>query len=148
MATTGSCAPKMPRNTITFPARAREDLNPLEDNEYPNRTENHDDDNNNYRVRVRAHAREMNRIHDAYEDVMGRSMPRFVEQEVLGFIADGATPQLIRTVLEYTACAPRPSWAYARAVIYRSLQKGITTDGAFMRSLADRGRDVDCDMPY
>lgn len=147
MATTGSSAPKMPQNTITFPARAREDLNPLEYKDYPNRTENHDHDNNNYRVRVRAHAREMNRIHDAYEDILGRSMPRFVEEEILGMIADGAEPSFIRAVIEYTACAPRPSWAYARAVIYRNMKKGVTHEGTFMASLADRGRDGD-ELPY
>lgn len=112
---------------------------------YSSNTANHDHDYNN---NTRARAREMLEIDEAYEDVLGRKMPKFVANEVLGFLAEGVEPSLIRTVIEYTACAPRPSWAYARAVLYRSIEKGITTAGAFAYSLAARGRDGDANMPY
>jgi len=50
---------------------------------------------------------------------------------------EGATPELIAAVLDYTAeHAPRPTWAYARAVIGRKLAEGITTGAAFEASVA------------
>ena len=145
MATTASSARTMAPNTITFPSRVRDIQPPSESYTQPNSENNNN--NNNYNNHVRARVREIEQIHDAYEDVLGRSMPRFVEREVLGMIADGVEPSMIRDVIEYTACAPRPSWAYARAVIYRNHEKGISSSGAFARSLAERGRDGD-DLPY
>lgn len=137
MTTARSSIPEYPDNTISFPK--------LECNS--NNQENNNYNNNNYHARVRACAREMLMIDEAYEDVLGRKMPRFVENEIQGMIADGVDPRMIRDVLEYTACAPRPSWAYARAVIYRSHEKGISTAGAFAASLAGHGRDGDR-LPY
>lgn len=118
---------------------------PFPDSVKSNNTANHDHDYNN---NIRARTREILEIDEAYEDVFDRKMPKFVWTEIQGFIADGVEPKLIRDVIEYTACAPRPSWAYARAVLYRSKEKGIKTSGAFARSLAHRGRDGDCNMPY
>ena len=108
---------------------------------------NHDHDNNNNHVRAHAYAREWQKILDAYEDVMGRPMPRFVQRECEGFIANGIAPDMISAVLEYTACAPRPSWAYARTVLYRSEEKGMHTAADFMNGLAARGRAGE-DVPF
>ena len=131
-------------NVTQFPARDRQ--NTLPDNVYPISDTDHD--NNNYNNRVRARAREMLKIHETYQDVLGRPMPRFVEQEVLGMIASGIEPAMIKDVLEYTACAPRPSWAYARTVILRNEEKGVTTALAFSQSLGYRGRAGDDRNPY
>lgn len=109
---------------------------------------NHDHDNNNNHVRARAYAREWQKILDAYEDVMGRPMPRFVQRECESFINSGIQPDMITAVLEYTACAPRPSWAYARTVLYRSEEKGMRCSADFMNGLASRGRAGDADVPY
>ena len=87
-------------------------------------------------------------IEEAYEDVIGRKMPRFAKEEIQAFIADGMEPKMVLKVIEYTACAPRPSWAYARAVLYRNAQSGILTAFDFGMSLAKRGRDGDSELPY
>lgn len=105
--------------------------------------------NNYYNNNTRARAREkIIAIHEAYEDVLGRPMPKFVEREIMGMIADGIEPDMVRAVLEYTACAPRPSWAYARTVLIRNDEKGIKTASAFYTSLAMRGRAGDDCLPY
>lgn len=132
MATTASCAP----NVSPFPM--------LNNNQSGN---NHDHDNNNNHVRARAYAREWQKILDAYEDVIGRPMPKFVQREAEGFIASGVQPDMIVAILEYTACAPRPSWAYARTVLYRSEERGMRSAADFMISLANRGRAGE-DLPY
>lgn len=132
MATTASCTP----NVTPFPM--------LNNNQS---RENHDYDYNNNHARARAYAREWQKILDAYEDVLGRPMPKFVQRECEGFINQGMEPAMIKDVLEYTACAPRPSWAYARTVLYRSEEKGIRTAAGFQDSLATRGRAGD-DVPW
>lgn len=71
----------------------------------------------------------------AYEDALGRPMPRFVEREIQDLMAKGISSSLILTVIEYTAGAPRPSWAYARAVILRSYANGINDDEDFLGNL-------------
>ena len=79
---------------------------------------------------------------------MGRPMPRFVQSEAEAFIRSGADPSLLLTVIEYTACAPRPSWAYARTVLYRSMERGMRTSIDFMNGLTSRGRAGDEDVPF
>lgn len=128
MATTASSA----NNVSPFPML---DCNNLETN------------NNYYNNNNHAHAHAWNAILDAYEDVMGRPMPRFVQNEAANMIKHGVEPSMIRAVIEYTACAPRPSWAYARTVILRNEERGITTTTAFYDSLGMRGRAGD-DLPF
>ena len=133
MATTASSAP----NVIPLPM--------LNNNQSGT---NHDHDNNNNHVRARAYAREWQKILDAYEDVMERPMPRFVQRECEGFINSGIQPDMIIAILEYTACAPRPSWAYARTVLYRSEEKGMHSAVDFLNGLAMRGRAGDANTPW
>lgn len=76
--------------------------------------------------------------------------PRIIDQ-ITAMTDDGISPDLIRAVLNYTADhAPRPTWAYAQAVIRRKLDEGITTGEAFEASVAawyaaaaQRRQDVD-----
>lgn len=150
-------------------ARAREDLDSLPErySTAGNADHNHDHDNynNNYtRARAREeaqkyHARQMvsnmeqlrelvgYEVLDTYEDVFGRPMPRFVQREVADLLADVQTDMVV-AVLEYTACAPRPSWAYARAVLIRNRDMGVRSAVAFRTALNKRCRDQIDDMPY
>ncbi|MBQ2930283.1 MAG: DnaD domain protein [Clostridia bacterium] len=75
-------------------------------------------------------------------------MPKFVEREIMAMINGGIEPNMVVCVLEYTACAPRPSWAYARTVLIRNEEKGITTASGFLTSLGNHGRAGDDAMPY
>lgn len=112
---------------------------------------NHDDDddyNNHARARAYAYERARREIDEVYLDVFNRSLPAFVRREVEWFLGRGMQPQMIRCVIEYTACAPRPSWAYARAVLYRSMDKHIMTEDEFNRNLESRGRDGCEVLPY
>lgn len=116
------------------------------------KNENYDHDNynnNNYRVRARTRETDavfqdaFQHVRDAYADVFGREIPRFVYNEMLDMMDElSIKADMIVAVIEYTACAPRPSWAYARAVLYRCcMQKGIVTGSGFRRDLRGRGRD-------
>ena len=144
MAITACSTRKDAPNTISFPGI---------DN---HRTGRRDDNNNNYNNNnsARARTRESLLEHEAqkasskanqtilhgdfaqtYEDALGRPMPAIVAREIQGMLSKGISGTLIHTVLEYTAGAPRPSWAYARAVILRSYAKGINDDEAFLDAL-------------
>lgn len=119
---------------------------------FPNRdtTSNCENNNNynNYNI-ARAHARERQAVLDAYLDVFGRSMPGFVAREVDWMEQQkGITLGMILSVIEYTACAPRPSWAYARTVLLRNQEKGVVTAIDFENSLAARGCAGYSDLPY
>lgn len=70
-----------------------------------------------------------------YEDSIGRPMPRIVEREISEMLQHGISSGLIGAVLEYTASAPRPSWAYARTVIMRNFAKGINDEEEFNESI-------------
>lgn len=110
--------------------------------------DNYNNNNNNYHAHARAHARDiifeerMHAVKDAYLDVFGREMPRFVLREIEDMTAEQIELPMIRAVIEYTACAPRPSWNYARTVIYRNRAVGICTERGFREKLYDRGREA------
>lgn len=145
MAITASSGVHDTQNTIVFPS--------VDNNAAQKRQ--HDYNNyNNYNNHARAHTREqlLDReeakahrqataiaLHGdfarAYEDSLGRSMPNIVSREIQGMQAKGISSDLILVVLEYTAGAPRPSWAYARAVILRSYANGINDGEAFLDAL-------------
>ncbi len=72
---------------------------------------------------------------EVYADVLGRPMPRFVAAELAERMQAGAQPDMLAAVLEYTGGAPRPSWAYARAVIDRQMGQGVLTASAFRRGV-------------
>lgn len=129
MATTASCV----TNVSPFPM-----LN----------NDQHQQNNNNYNNNNHARAHAWASMLEAYEDVMARPMPRFVQNEVEGMIKHGVGLDMIKAVIEYTACAPRPSWAYARTVIIRNEERGIRTATDFYTSLGLRGRAGDDDMPF
>ena len=70
-----------------------------------------------------------------YQDVMGRPMPDIVRNEIAAMIKSGINRSMIAALIQYTADAPRPSWAYARAVIQRNVAKGINNWADFMDSI-------------
>lgn len=152
MATTASSTPNTDSPNVTrFPSRATYSSSlPKENNPSLSGTNHDHDNNNNYRAQARAcaYAREMTRMDDAYLDVLGRAMPAFVKREIEFLMGRGVTPGMVCAVIEYTACAPRPSWAYARTVLYRNMEKGILSEPDFMMSLDQRGRAGGEDLPY
>ena len=101
--------------------------------------------NNNTRARVCAavataeEAAEHTIMHgdfgQTYMDAIGRPMPNVVRREIDEMTRRGIDSTLIHAVLEYTAGAPRPSWAYARAVILRNYARGINNDADFLESV-------------
>ena len=143
MATTAYSAQYTPNNTITFPKS-------------DNQTNQMHDDHNNYYYNNNNHTRaregmvdnqvkqaiestnEAIRLGDfaqTYEDSLGRPMPRIVGKEIADMMGRGIAADLIHAVIEYTAGAPRPSWAYARAVILRNWAKGVNGEEEFLESL-------------
>lgn len=95
---------------------------------YPD-NKNSNTDNNYYYTH--AHARELAEVAEMYQDTMGRPLPRYTATEVLELIQSGIQADMICAVLAYTAGAPRPSWAYARAVIERQAAQGARTAADF-----------------
>lgn len=137
MAITASSIPNTNSPNVTrFPERLRTHLTAHDDH-------NHDYNNNNNIACARAREEETRHNHEikygdfsqAYSDALSRPMPKFVEREINGMIEKGIASSLILAVIEYTAAAPQPSWAYARAVILRNWQRGINSDEDFFESL-------------
>lgn len=144
MAITASSAPNMDSPNVTRFPRAT-NWNTPSSNIKPIKQANDDDDYNNY-IHALARKERIARIGEAYFDVLGRPMPKFVQHEVQRMMDAGVTSGMIVAVLEYTACAPRPSWAYARAVIYRNEERGIKDEYDFHNSLCDHERDGMVDL--
>ena len=73
----------------------------------------------------------------AYYMALGYYPPPRIQAQMEAITDAGAAPSLIVAVLDYTAeHAPRPSWAYAQAVLRRKLAEGILSGEAFTASVA------------
>lgn len=81
---------------------------------------------------ARAHAREesqdaLDMICDCYIDALGRRPAAIIEDEIAEMMAKGVEPCVIMMALDETAAAPRPSWAYCRAILRACIREGATT---------------------
>lgn len=119
MATTasGSTAPILTPNVYPFPDK---------------KNTKQANNNNYYYTRAREDTSlDVQAVAEMYFDTLGREMPRYVGQEVQALIDAGIDAGMICAILAYTAGAPRPSWAYARAVIDKQAQMGAKTAEQF-----------------
>lgn len=106
---------------------------------------------NNNSVPAREDSPEWLAIEGAYYATIGYSMTQAIRNQIAALMEQGAAPDLIAAVLEYTAEAPRPSWAYARAVLRRQMDTGTRTAEdfaqsvvAYRRKAAERAAGPDC----
>ena len=96
-------------------------------------------DNNYYYTRVRARGNTnlgMEMVIEMYQDTLGRPMPRYTQMEVQQLMESGVQPDMVCAVLAYTAGAPRPSWAYARAVLDKQVAMGARTAADFQGNVS------------
>lgn len=129
-------------NVSPFPQRV---INGLSDHDHDNH-DNHDHDAGARvyaRTCARACAREAaggmpRELLELYEDVFCRHMPGIVAMEIMAMMAAGAGADLVAEIIRYTAGAPRPSWAYARAVLRRQMAMGTRTAEDFTAREAAR----------
>lgn len=66
-------------------------------------------------------------IAEAYMDSVGRRMPGIAREECMGFMDARMAPAVILLALDETAAAPRPSWAYCRAILNACAREGVRT---------------------
>ena len=79
-------------------------------------------------TRVRARAREMAEIADYYCATFGApAMPPVAGRQITGALDQGMDYALIFTAIDEAALAPRPSWAYAAAILRRLIAEGVRT---------------------
>lgn len=91
------------------------------------------------RARVRAYAREdgaiqlhhldgeLDQLAAYYRDTFGSYCPACARREMEEALDRGIFPDVIMICLDEAAAAPRPSWAYARAILRRCIAEGIHT---------------------
>lgn len=72
-------------------------------------------------------AEAMDMLEDAYADTFDRRPPRLVADEMEVYLAEGMEPVVIMWALDAAAAAPRPSWAYARAILNACAREGVKT---------------------
>lgn len=104
---------------------------------------------------TRARAREgaelrvwMDDIARYYRDTLGCVMPPMAKRDVEAAIEAGLEPQLVIIALDETALAPRPSWAYARAILRRLLREGVYDEQAYNRRQARFKARKSDDLPF
>ena len=104
---------------------------------------------------TRARAREgaeirvwMDDIARYYRDTLGCVMPPMAKRDVAAAIEAGLEPQLVIIALDETALAPRPSWAYARAILRRLLREGVYDEQAYNRRQARYKARKSDDLPF
>lgn len=99
------------------------------------------------RVRARARAE----IEQYYCDTFGApKAPPVAIREIDFALEHGLDPALIMTAMDEAAMAPRPSWAYARAIIRRLLGEGVLTPEAYAQRQArwQARRSQDTEIPF
>lgn len=82
-------------------------------------------------ARAHAHEEDWLVLEGAYFATFGRTIAPVVRAQMVQMLEQGAAPDLIAAVIEYSAAAPRPSWAYARAVLRRQMDMGTRTAADF-----------------
>ena len=122
-------------NVSPFPQRVRNGLSDHDNHD------NHDHDAG-ARACAREDAGQMQEIAELYEDVFCRHMPGIVAMEIMAMMAAGAGADLVAEIIRYTAGAPRPSWAYARAVLRRQMAMGTRTAEDFTAREAARAERI------
>lgn len=71
----------------------------------------------------------MEHFEQDYQDAIGTRPVQLIIKEVRTQLERGEiTPQQVSRALQQTAYAPRPSWAYARAIIRRMVRDGEFTE--------------------
>ena len=60
-----------------------------------------------------------------HQDILGRPMPRFTEQQLLNDLQTGTPAIYYRYALQETASAPLPSWRYVLAIVARLKRQQI-----------------------
>lgn len=117
---------------------------------YPNREILTDEYNNYYNTRANACARDtrayararealpdqLQEIAEIFADVFSRPLSPWYRQQVEGYLSSGVQPDMICAVIAYTAGAPRPSWAYASAVLDRQIAQGARTAADFQGNVS------------
>lgn len=86
-------------------------------------------------TRTRARTREGNSLIEQairdvgqyYADTFGCRMPPVAEREIRAAMEQGMETEVFFSALDEAAGAPRPSWAYARAILRRCLAEGVKT---------------------
>lgn len=85
------------------------------------------------RVRVREETEEIIDGYSAYycETFGTLTCPPVAKQRMRMCLSSGMDPYLIQTAMDEAAMAPRPSWAYANAILMRLLQEDCLTLEAY-----------------
>lgn len=155
MASTGYCGIETQKAQEAEPSRARAratNVSPFTQRVINGQSDHDNHDNHDHdagaRVYARTCARAGARVETAgglpeelfalYEDVFCRHMPGIVAMEIMAMMAAGAGADLVAEIIRYTAGAPRPSWAYARAVLRRQMAMGTRTAEDFTAREAER----------
>ena len=83
---------------------------------------------------ARARSIEANVLHgwyldccEYYADSFRREPAPAIRREIAQTIKDGMTGECLQAIIDETMTAPRPSWAYCRAIINRAKLDGIKT---------------------
>lgn len=58
-------------------------------------------------------------------------MPPVARRQCMAAMSQGLEPSLVFTAIDEAALAPRPSWAYAAAILRRLCAEGVLTQAAY-----------------
>lgn len=102
-------------------------------------------------TRACARTRARAEVEQYYCDTFGApTAPPVAIRQMDYALEHGMEPELIMTAIDEAALAPRPSWAYARAIIQRLLAEGVLTPEAYAQRQARfySRRSRDYEIPF
>lgn len=88
---------------------------------------------------ARARTREavMAELRTYYQDAFGLRCPPVARADMEWFLDAGIAPDVIRLCIDAATLAPRPSWAYARAILRRLRAEGVRTVDQYNKRQSD-----------
>lgn len=102
-------------------------------------------------TRACARTRARDEVDQYFCDTFGTAtVPPVAVRQIDYALERGMAPELVMTALDEAAVAPRPSWAYARAIIQRLLGEGVLTPDAYAQRQARwySRRSRDHELPF
>ena len=78
----------------------------------------------------------MRDLADYYQSSFGAYCPQCARRDMAAALDAGLDYALLIVAIDEAAVAPRPSWAYARAILRRCINQGIHTEEDYSRGQA------------
>lgn len=89
-----------------------------------------------------------NDIAEYYHSTFGAQLPPIARRDIDAAMEAGIQPEVIMICIDEAALAPRPSWAYARAILRKLVAEGCCTEEQYKQRQRAWHAQHATDLPF